>query len=104
MPHPGDPAAAQILVWILATHEDPDLPSAAETVAMAEQMAKSAQDQSPAILDILAASYARAGRFPEAVQSATKAIDLAREQKAPELAAEIEARRKLYEGGKPYLK
>lgn len=101
---PGAPAIAQILVWILATHEDPALPTAEETVAMAEHMAEATRDQSPAILDILAASYARAGRFPEAVQSATQAIDLAKQQKNAELATEIEARRKLYEGKKPYLK
>ena len=71
---------------------------------MAEQMARATRRQSPAVLDILAASYARAGRFADAKKSATQAIDLAKEQKKPELAANIESRRKLYESGKPFLK
>ncbi len=101
---PGSPSSAQALVWLLATSEHPDIPSAAETIAMAEQMARATRRQSPAVLDILAASYARAGRFADAKKSATQAIDLAKEQKKPELAANIESRRKLYESGKPFLK
>jgi hypothetical protein len=55
----------------------------------------------PALLDTLAAAYAAAGRFDEAVQTADRALSRAGDQ--PALAAEIRQRRSLYATGRPYL-
>ena len=46
-------------------------------------------------------SYAAAGRFDEAVQTADRALSRAGDQ--PALAAEIRQRRSLYATGRPYL-
>jgi hypothetical protein len=50
----------------------------------------------------LAAAYAEAGRFPEAVQTARKALELATQQNNQALAESIKAKIPLYEAGKPF--
>jgi Flp pilus assembly protein TadD len=52
----------------------------------------------PAALDTLAAAYAEAGRFPEAVQTARQALSLATDP----LAAELKARIALYQDKRPF--
>ena len=56
----------------------------------------------PAILGTLAAAYAEAGRFPEALQTARQALDLATQQNKQSLAKSIRAQIRLYESGTPY--
>ncbi len=52
-------------------------------------------------VDTLAAAYAEAGRFPEALATARKALELARQQNNPALANALRTRIALYEAGKP---
>ena len=54
------------------------------------------------ILDTLAAAYAEAGRFPEAVATAEKAEQLATTAGSKKLAGENRQRLELYRAGKPY--
>jgi hypothetical protein len=56
----------------------------------------------PAILGTLAASYAEARRFPEALQAARKALDLAVRQNEQPLTESLRAAIRLYESGTPY--
>ena len=56
--------------------------------------------QQPAALDVLAAAYASAGRFPDAVETAQKAEELA--HTFPELARQIQERLNLYRENRPY--
>jgi hypothetical protein len=49
----------------------------------------------------LAAAYAEAGRFPEAVTTAEKAVRLAEQANQPELAARNRKLLALYRAGKP---
>ena len=53
------------------------------------------------ILETLAAAYAEAGRFPEALQAARKALDFAVEQKNPVMVEAIRAQMRLYGAGIP---
>jgi hypothetical protein len=53
------------------------------------------------VLDVLAAAYAEAGRFPDAVATARKALDLATRRKAAAVADALRKRIALYEAGKP---
>jgi spermidine synthase len=55
----------------------------------------------PAILDTVAAAYAEAGRFGEAVETARKAAALAAEANQPALAATLQTRVALYEAKTP---
>ncbi len=54
------------------------------------------------ILDTLAAAYAEAGRFAEAVAMANMALDLAAQQHQRTLAEGLRSRIALYKAGKPF--
>jgi tetratricopeptide (TPR) repeat protein len=73
--------------------------------AIAVQMAVRANQltgyRQPEMLDTLAAAYAEAGRFPEAIQASQKALDLAYSADMNELAKDIESRMRLYQAGRP---
>ena len=58
-------------------------------------------DTSARLHDLLAMNYAKAGRFQQAVQSARKAVDLARAAGQEALAQQIERRLELYKQNKP---
>jgi len=90
------------LAQILATHYDPQVRDANEAMALAERAAKSTRYQNATIVDTLAISYAAAGQFEKAVETAQKALDLALAEKNDELARQIRKRLELFKAGKPY--
>jgi hypothetical protein len=56
----------------------------------------------PVVLHTLAAAYAEAGRYSEAVETAQHALRLAQAQSNTALAAALESELKLYRAGSPY--
>ena len=58
--------------------------------------------QEPAILGTLAAAYAEAGRFSEAVETAKRALALATRHDRTELLDALRTQLKSYKAGKPY--
>ena len=74
----------------------------AEAVTLAARAAQLSGARDPALLDTLAAAYAEAGRFPEAVSAARRARDLATQQHQPAQAESIQTRLALYEAGTPF--
>jgi hypothetical protein len=99
---PGNFAVLNRMAWLLATQPDVSLRDGAEAVELAQQAGELTDKWNPAVLDTLAAAYAEAGRFFEAVQVARKARELAAVRSNTALADEIAARIKLFESGKPY--
>jgi tetratricopeptide (TPR) repeat protein len=91
------PAATNNLAWLLATSRDPTVRDPAEAVAHAERAAL--RDSSdPRTLDTLAAAYAAAGRYDDAVRMAANA-----REKTPDgsrQAVELESRLELYRSGR----
>jgi tetratricopeptide (TPR) repeat protein len=83
--------------WLLATDRDPSLRNGPEAVALAERAARLPGGQDASVLDALAAAYAEAGRFPDAVEAGHRALALAARQGKPDLSAQIQARVALYE-------
>jgi hypothetical protein len=71
-------------------------------VEFAQRALELSGGKSPEILGTLAAAYAETGRFAEAVQTAQKAADLAKQQNNPALVESIQAKIRLYEVGKPF--
>lgn len=61
------------LAWLLATTDDPALRDAERAVALAEEVARWSADD-PAVLDTLAAGYAAAGRWADAVRVQERAV------------------------------
>lgn len=86
------------LAWILATDPDPTVRNGAEAVRLAEAASAATGGRDPRALDVLAAAYAEAGRFDEAVRAATSALDLASGAEARQAA---ERRLALYRAGRP---
>ena len=87
---------------VLATHPDASIRNGAEAVALAQRAVELSAGERPEVLDTLAAAYAEAGRFPEAVATARRALALAEEQDNSALAADLRARIKLYQAGRPF--
>ena len=88
--------------WLLATCPAASLRNGAEAIEHAERANRLCGGERPDILDVLAAAYAEAGWFPEAVATARKALGLAVQQKASVLADGLRARLALYEAGRPF--
>ena len=59
------------LAWLLATCPDNSVRNGQKAVELAQQAVQLSNGRSPEILDTLAAAYAEAGRFHEAVETAT---------------------------------
>jgi len=75
---PDWPPALNGLAWLLATHPDVTVRNGPEAVRLAEQVCAVTGRGDPTLLDTLAAAYAEAGRFPEAINAAQEALALAR--------------------------
>lgn len=95
---PDYATVANNLAWLLATHPAADPGASEEAVTLAERAAR-LTGNSPASLDTLAAAYARAGRSDDAVRTATRARDHARDTGNTALAGEISRRLARYRSG-----
>jgi len=91
------------LAWLLATNAPADRGNAARAVVLAQRACELTDNRLAGPLDTLAAAYAAAGRFPEAIATAEKAIELARAASPPNPVGEYEARLKLYRSGRAYI-
>ena len=99
---PDQPVVHRSLAWILATHPDESLRDGAKAVHHASQAVDQTGGNDPVALDTLAAAYAEAGRFDEAVAAVSGAIELAERAGAAPLAAACAQRRELYRAHRPY--
>jgi Flp pilus assembly protein TadD len=90
------------LAWILAANPSDALRSGAEAVRLAERACELSQRREPVLLGTLAAAYAEAGRFDEAVTTAEKARDLASAGGLKDVAAKNAELLELYRAGRPY--
>ena len=100
---PNYAAAVNNLAWILATTEDVRFSNPADAVKLARKACVLTNYKDAESLDTLAAAYAAAGRFKEAIETAEKAIEVAVSAGRKDLAAEIQGRLELYRAGKPYI-
>jgi len=94
--------AIQGQAWLLATSADPSVRDGLRAEELAMQACEMTRYRVPGPLEALAAALAEQGRFPQAVAAAEKALQLAREAKADQIAEKILARVRLYRAGKPY--
>jgi protein O-mannosyl-transferase len=99
---PDDIALLNETAWILATDPNASIRNAAEAVKLAERASQLSRGKEPAVLGTLAAAYAEAGRFADALQTAAKALTLATEQGNQPLAESVRAKLPLYESHTPF--
>ncbi len=90
------------LAWLLATCPDNSLRNGQKAVELAQQAVQLSGGDSPEILDTLAAAYAEAERFTEAVKTARQALALSATQNKKSLAEVIQNQLKLFETHSPY--
>ena len=88
--------------WVLATCPEAAARNGAEAVELAQRAVQVSGGKDPAVLDTLAAAYAEAGRFAEAVETLRQALALATEQNAQPLIEGLKARMALYAAKTPF--
>ena len=101
--YPDHLAITNALAWYLATAPAAELRDPARALELARRASQLANGIAPYVLDTEAAALASGGRYAEAIEMATAASNLARQQHDSTLALEIEARRRLYRGGKSFV-
>jgi tetratricopeptide (TPR) repeat protein len=84
------------LAWLLAVVEDAGIHNPGEAVKLAEKACELTGFKEVEALDTLAIAYSAAGRYPEAVRIAEKAIELAISSGEEETAKKIQKRLELY--------
>jgi tetratricopeptide (TPR) repeat protein len=90
------------LAWILACHPDPSIRNGARAVALALRADQLSGGQNPVVIGTLAAGYAEAGKFSEAVAAGKRACQAALAQTNSALAALLEKRLGFYQAGSPW--
>jgi tetratricopeptide (TPR) repeat protein len=94
--------AQKNLAWVFATCPQAALRNGNKAVELAERANQLAGGDDLLILRALAAAYAEAGRFSEAVETAQRALPLAEAQSNTMLAGQLKAQLKLYQSGNPF--
>lgn len=96
-------AARYNLAWLLATNPNSALRDPTEAVFLAEGATQLPARERALGLDTLAAAYAAAGRYQEAVEAASEAIRAAESIGQNERAVEIRRRQALYRARQAYV-
>ncbi len=99
---PDNVVALNRLAQALSTSGEASLRNGAEAVELAQRAVNLAGGLDAALLDTLAAAYAEAGRFEEAVGTARRALDMATQHGQQRLAEGLRARIALYEARTPF--
>ena len=99
---PEKVSALNSLAWVLATATDNSVRDGKRAVQLAERATALAGNNNAAILHTLAAAYAEAGRFDEALQTARRAMKLASQVDNNAVYNAIRDELPLYELGLPY--
>ena len=90
------------LAWVLATSPEASVRNGAGALALAEQAERLTGSRDAMSLRALAAAYAEAGRFAEALATAQRALQLAEAQSNGVLAEALGSQLKFYQAGAPY--
>ena len=88
--------------WLLAAAPEARLRNGPEAVRLAERACQLSHYQEPFLIGTLAAAYAEAGRFADAVIAATRARDLAHARGQDGIAASNDHLLTLYQSGRPF--
>ena len=90
------------LAWVLATNKDPKIRNGAEAVQFGERACDLTHYKVTVYVGTLAAAYAEAGRFDDAIRTAETAIALASAAGQTNLLEKNRQLLELYRAGRPY--
>ena len=99
---PNSVKALNNLAWALATAEYVSADDANKAVELAQHACELTRYKKAELLDTLAAAYAAAGRFEDAVKTAGQAVDIVKAGGQEDLVSEIQNRMELYKAGHRY--
>jgi tetratricopeptide (TPR) repeat protein len=99
---PDSPLALNNLAWLLATHPRDEVRNGPEAVRLAERACAVTQRQQAFLIGTLAAAYAEAGQFADAVKAAQEAQVKATAAGQTEIAARNAQLLTLYQAHKPF--
>jgi tetratricopeptide (TPR) repeat protein len=99
---PDQPEVNRYIAWLLATHGPINGKTSGQAVQFAERACVLTTRRNSNCLDTLAAAYAAAGRFEEALATGTAAYRMAEAAGQMQLAQDIQKRLELYRDRKPY--
>jgi protein O-mannosyl-transferase len=99
---PNWPEVLNNLAWLLATHPSAEFRNGTEAVRLAERTTQLTQATNLWMVSTLAAAYAEAGRFPEAVSAQERVCGLAAAQGLSAQAESFQRRLDLYRSGHAY--
>ena len=97
---PDWPEVLNNLAWLMATQSSAELRDGTRAATLAERACQMTGSTNLWLLSTLAAAYAEAGRFPEAVHTQQKVLDLAAAQ--GQAGDRFQRRLELYRSQKPY--
>ena len=89
------------LAWIRATAADPSLRDATQALRLAEHADEASRHQDVTAIDALAAAYAAAGRYDDALRVARAGLALATAAGTTSVAQQFRQRVELYQKGQP---
>ena len=89
------------LAWLLATSQTAEDRDGARAVRFAERACALTSRQNSALVNTLAAAYAEAGRFKEAIEAAQQARTLAQAAGQAKVAEESRQLLELFQSGRP---
>lgn len=98
--NPDYPDVKNGLAWMLATCPEKQFRNPTRAIEVAKLACEESQWKNGSIIDTLAAAYAAAGDFPQAVEQQEKAIALVGD---PQSTQDMQQRLKLYENKKPFV-
>jgi arylsulfatase A-like enzyme/Tfp pilus assembly protein PilF len=99
---PNETLLVNTLAWLLATTPEDKLRDGAKAVELARRAVELTKQQNPTALRTLAAAYAEAGDFAQAVRTAQQALAIAQASQQNDLASALQAQLTLYQNGRAY--
>jgi tetratricopeptide (TPR) repeat protein len=100
--NPNHAEVLRLMSWVLATCPEPGVRDGREAVALGERAVQASGGRVAVSLDALAAAYAEAGRFADALRTARRSLGIAQESSARQLVEDLRRRIELYEKNLPY--
>ena len=90
------------LAWVLATHPDRKLRDSGRAIRLAQRASELTENRDASILDTLAAAYAAANQFDQAVATAEAALGLIDDRASSDLETDLKKRLDLYRQRSPF--
>jgi len=94
--NPEDVGALNYIAWILAADDNPAIRNPQQAILLAKKACELSGNKEPELLSTLAAAYATAGRFDDAVETIEKALQIAQSYEREDLTEQLQEQLKDY--------